>query len=127
MSAAADELSEPTELVDVGIDKLWQGSVEQPELVRAYLALATNSAESPEVYGALAGLKTRFERLFADRLELLAAEGHHLVVDRDAYVKLMVAIWRGMIFDWTEAGDTPALRSALEQFKRVAVAPFGSS
>jgi AcrR family transcriptional regulator len=127
MRAAAVELSEPSALVDVGVSTMWEASVDQPGLARAYLALATNSEDSPGVRQALRALKRNFEDLFVERLAILEAQGHLLSEDRDGYVKLMLAILRGLVMDWAEDGDTPALLDALEQFKRVAVAPFAAA
>jgi len=40
------DLQDPASVVDVGIDALWLGSIEEPELPRAYLALLTSAGES---------------------------------------------------------------------------------
>jgi AcrR family transcriptional regulator len=124
MTAALVQHSDVAQVAETLFDHMWAGTTEEPELPRAYLALATSSRESDEVRRALGELKASFERLFADQVTALEAHGYRLRVDRAGYLKLVMAMWRGLALEWTEEGDSPALQSALEQFKRAATAPF---
>lgn len=117
-------VSEPREMADLGIDQLWAGTTEFPELLRAYLALATSAVGSEPVEAALETLKAEFVGLFGSLIDVLESAGHPLRMPRDAYLKLVLACWRGLALEWVETGDTPGLASALEEFKRITAAPF---
>lgn len=120
------DINDPSEMARVGIDQLWAGTTEHPELLRAYLALATNAMASPPVHDALATLKAEFLGLFASLIDRLEGEGFALSIPRDAYLKLVLAVWRGLALEWTETGDTAALAHALDGFKELAAGPFTS-
>src|SRR4051794_839610 len=49
MEAAVAEFSEPGAMADVGVDRLWEGTTEMPDLTRAYLVLVTSSTQGAEV------------------------------------------------------------------------------
>lgn len=124
VAAAVAELDVPEAVTSAGIDALWTGGIEEPELPRAYMALLTSSGESPEVQAALTALKRVFEQLFAERVDALEARGFELLEDRDAFVKFMFAVLRGLVLEWAEEGPSEALDRSLEQFKRLALSRF---
>lgn len=127
MASAVEQLSEPQALADIGIDLLWQCSTEEPELLRAYFALLSSAAQTGEVNDALLELKQRFAVLFDGLIDSLATRGYTLSLDRDVYLAVVIAMWRGTALEWIEVGNTPAIQGAVNEFKRIATAPFAQA
>jgi len=111
-------------LAEAVLERIWARTTQDPRLVQAYFALASGAGEDDAPTRALRALKERFERVFGDYIALLEDHGHRLRVDRDGHVTLVIALWRGLSLEWLEQGDTPALRTALAEFRQVAAAPF---
>jgi len=115
----------PGPVADVGVEALWRSSLAEPELPIAYMALLTGT-RNPVVQKALHDLKATFLTLFESHVDALEAQGYTLMVDRQGYVRFAFTLLRGLVLDWAEDGDSPALREGLEHFKIFAASCFKS-
>ncbi len=105
-NALADD-AEGQSAVGTVIDALWDGITGEPELARAYIALLGGGAGSPEVDEALTAVKARYLQL----LRGVLAVGDPASAEVDSL--LWLAVLRGLLLEWTETGETPALRASL--------------
>ena len=103
-----------------GIDLLWEGVTSQPQTLRAYFALVGGSAESDEVAAALGDLKQIYAQLIARQLRGSPVGGSRpgRIPENDVIVAL--ALLRGLLLEWIETGDGPAIDAGLDQVKALA-------
>jgi AcrR family transcriptional regulator len=107
---AALEAAAPGEATIV--DTIWDEIVSQPEFVRAYITLLGGGGETPDVQEALAELKRTYVVMIAR--QIARARSDHAPREDDAQLAtLIVAVLRGLVLEWAEAGDSPALRGGL--------------
>lgn len=104
-------------LVDQNIDALWSAITSAPELARAYFALIGGGTETGEVKRALRALKDVYLGVARDQIAAIEAAGWQARSSSNASALLLVATLRGLLLEWTESGDSPALDQALEQLK----------
>jgi len=109
---------DPGELARRTVDAIWTGLTSEPELARAYFALIGGGAGEPAVERALEQLKRTYRRLIERRLGAIrkAAGGAHGPA-AEADVLLTMALLRGLLLEWVEAGDRPALTESLIRFE----------
>lgn len=122
--SAVEPAHGPFEVVDVGVDALWQATTERPELLRAYLALAANHASGEQLLAAMHYVTETFERLFLSRGEAIMQQGYRLIDPPETFVTVMFAGLRGLLLEWAERGETEALRDAREAYKRIVAERF---
>lgn len=103
-----------------GIDILWAGVTTEPQLLRAYFALVGGSAENGEVATALRDLKNTYVRLITT--QLYGASDDRSGDDRtaDAVPLVALALIRGLLLEWIETGDGPAIDAGLGELKALA-------
>lgn len=122
VEAALTDATDPRGFAE-GVEALWAGTIEDPELPRAYMALLSGSQDSA-VRRELCALDEVFLRIFDDRVRALQERGYELTVNRESFVSFLYAIARGLVLEWQEYGDTPRLRDGLAEYKRVATSRF---
>lgn len=123
LDAIAD-VSGPADLVDLGVNALWEVTTERPELLRAYLALTAHHNCSRALLEAMHEVTETFEWLFASRAELMTDHGFRLVDRPAAFVTVMFAGLRGLLLEWAERGETSDLRDARELYKTIVTGRF---
>jgi len=111
-------------LVDQNIDALWSAITTAPELARAYFSLLGGGTETGEVKSALLALKDAYLDVAREQIAAIEAAGWPARAPSEATALLLVATLRGLLLEWTESGDSPALDEALEQFKAALVDRF---
>lgn len=111
-------------LVDQNIDALWSAITTAPELARAYFSLLGGGTETGEVKSALLALKEAYLDVAREQIAAIEAAGWPARAPSEATALLLVATLRGLLLEWTESGDSPALDEALEQFKAALVDRF---
>lgn len=122
---AIQDHTTPFEIASAAVEAIWKGSVvDEPELTRAYVVLAAGRSNSNPVRLALDEITTVFTELFERGVAMGEAAGFALDDDLEFFVTAMFAMLRGMLVEWSEHGDSPALAGARETFKRVAAVSF---
>ena len=103
-----------------GIDILWAGVTTEPQLLRAYFALVGGSAENGEVATALRDLKNTYVRLITT--QFYGASDDRSGDDRtaDAVPLVALALIRGLLLEWIETGDGPAIDAGLGELNALA-------
>lgn len=123
--AFTEAMQPPTQAAAAGLGAVWNTSLEDPVLPRAYLALL-HSTQEPQARAALRSITEDFYRIFNERINALEASGYRLLDDRDGFVRLSYAVIRGLFTEWVEVGDSAALQSALAQFKAFFASRFAT-
>jgi AcrR family transcriptional regulator len=124
IEAAVGEVETPVQLADALVDAMWSGITSAPEFARAYFALVGGGAGSPEVEEALRALKDAYEQLIARQLQAVAHTRWRLRDDLAGMVTLTLAVFRGLLLEWTETGDTAASAAGLRRLKRAIAAEY---
>ena len=106
------------------VEAMWSGITSAPELARAYFALIGGGAGSPEVEEALRTLKRAYEQLITRQLQSISHTRWRLRHDVPSMVTLTLAVFRGLLLEWTETGDTAASAASLRRLKRVIAAEY---
>lgn len=114
----------PEQLADALVNAMWAGITSAPELARAYFALIGGGAGSADVGSALEGLKSSYERLVTRQLQSIRHTDWSLREDMPGMVTLTLAIFRGLLLEWTETGDTAANAASLRRLKRIIAAEY---
>lgn len=116
------DIDTPDELADALVDAMWSGITTAPELARSYFALIGTG--SPEVEEALDELKNAYEQLITRQLQSISHTQWRLRDDVPGMVTLTLAVFRGLLLEWTETGDTPASDAGLRRLKRAIAAEY---
>ncbi|WP_354700466.1 hypothetical protein DSM112329_00744 [Paraconexibacter sp. AEG42_29] len=114
----------PEQLADALVDAMWSGVTSAPELARSYFALIGGGAGSPDVEEALGVLKSAYEELIARQLQSIDPVRWQLRDDLPGMVTLTLAVFRGLLLEWTETGDTAASTASLRRLKRSIAAEY---
>jgi AcrR family transcriptional regulator len=114
----------PEQLADALVDAMWSGVTSAPELARSYFALIGGGAGSPDVETALGVLKRTYEELIARQLQSIGHTRWQLRDELPGMVTLILAIFRGLLLEWTETGDTAASAASLRRLKRAIAAEY---
>lgn len=118
------EIDSPDQLAHALVEAMWSGITSAPELARAYFALIGGGAGSPEVEEALRTLKRAYEQLITRQLQSISHTRWRLRHDVPSMVTLTLAVFRGLLLEWTETGDTAASAASLRRLKRVIAAEY---
>ncbi|UTI63243.1 TetR/AcrR family transcriptional regulator [Paraconexibacter antarcticus] len=118
------EIDTPEALADALVEAMWSGITSAPELARSYFALIGGGAGTPEVEAALRGLKDAYERLISRQLQSISHTRWRLRDDLPGMVTLTLAVFRGLLLEWTETGDTAASAASLQRLKRSIAAEY---
>lgn len=117
---------DPRAAAATGIERLWAGVIAEPEVPRAYLALlAGGSDEGPEVAEALDALRAEFVALAARQLRAREATGQPVANLDPSHVLFVFTVFRGLLLQWSEDGESAAVRYGLQECGRLAAAPYG--
>lgn len=114
----------PDELAARLVDAIWSGITSAPELARAYFALVGGSAGTPVVEAALRELKDAYEQVIGRQLRSIEHTAWQLRGDLPGMVTLTLAVFRGLLLEWTETGDTAQSSASLERLKGAIAAEF---
>lgn len=118
------DVETPEQLADALVDAMWSGITSASELARSYFALIGGGAAGTEVEAALRELKGVYEQLIERTLHALDHTSWRLRDDLPGMVILTVAVFRGLLLEWTETGETPATAASLKRLKRAIAAEF---
>jgi AcrR family transcriptional regulator len=127
VSAAIDASAPPGEAAGAGFDALWEGITSAPHLPAAYFALLAGT-RGGEGQDALDELRRTFADLVTAVVTAQAAAGRELVSgDPEVFALLVVALIRGLLLEWIERGDTPALTAGRREATRLVATAFRAS
>lgn len=121
---AVGSIDTPEQLADSLVGAMWSGITSAPELARSYFALIGGGAGSPDVEEALGVLKDAYEQLIARQLQSISHTQWQLRDDLPGMVTLTLAVFRGLLLEWTETGDTTASAASLRRLKRWIAAEY---
>ncbi|UTI63950.1 TetR/AcrR family transcriptional regulator [Paraconexibacter antarcticus] len=124
IEVAVGEIDTPDQLASALVEALWSGITSAPELARAYFALVGGGADNSEVEEALRKLKGAYERLITRQLQSISHTRWQLRDDVPGMVTLTLAVFRGLLLEWTETGDTAATAASLRRLKRSIAAEY---
>lgn len=124
IGAGVGDIDTPEQLAGSLVDGMWSGITAAPELARAYFALIGGGAGSPDVEQALGVLKDAYEQLIARQLQAISHTSWQLRNDLPGTVTLTLAVFRGLLLEWTETGDTPANAAGLRRLRSLIAAEF---
>ena len=99
---------------------MWAGITSEPELARAYITLLGGSAETPEIDHALQELKQTYLQMIARQLAHTTTNGQP-ADDPEHVAILILALLRGLLLEWAETGNSPALKNGLERVNTLLV------
>ncbi|MEH3053441.1 MAG: helix-turn-helix domain containing protein [Patulibacter minatonensis] len=119
--AAADDVSGA---MRSSLRHVWEHVTGDPDLVRAYFAVLGEAGADPQLRALLEHVREAHLDSLADDLERARAEGIEIPVDPDTLSVLMFAGFRGLLLEFYEHGETPALRQALGLFEDTVAAAF---
>jgi AcrR family transcriptional regulator len=117
-AAIADD-ADPAQMAETAVATLWAGVTSAPELARAYFALIGGGAGAPVVEDALRTLKQAYLDLILRQLHTIEAVHGRRLGDSDAVATFALALLRGLLLEWTEAGDSEEVQAGLRRFKRL--------
>lgn len=115
---AISGLKEPEAIISAGFGRLWEGITADPELQIAYFGLVAESVTDPALKRTTSYVNDRYRRLIARLVAEGGERGHTLRVDEQSLTVLVIASIQGLTLAFLEQGETPALREAIENFKR---------
>lgn len=121
---AVDSPGNPDELAVMLVDAIWSGITAAPELARAYFALIGGGAGSPEIEQALEVLKAAYARVIERRLSSIGHAEWTLRGDMEDMVTFTLAVFRGLLLEWTETGDTAKIAASLTRLRRAIAMQF---
>jgi AcrR family transcriptional regulator len=118
IGSATGTAESPRERAEAAVDAMWTGVTSAPEHARAYFAMLGGGAGAPVVEDALRVTKAAFAHGIRRHLRPIDGAAPASPDDDLAGATMFaVAILRGLLLEWFESGDTPALRAGLERFK----------
>jgi AcrR family transcriptional regulator len=107
-----------------GFDAMWTGLRAAPHLPEAYMALLAGARDG-EARVALDDLRRTFTTLVADALAAQEAAGRRLDgADPEGMTVLVLAIVRGLVLEWIEVGETPALAAGVDEARHLIARAF---
>jgi AcrR family transcriptional regulator len=123
VGSSLPERATPAAASATWLGALWRGATADPQIARAYFALL-GSEWSGGTAEALAAMKRLSARVVGQLVETCRGAGYELRGDRRAFAAFAFALLRGLLLEWTEAGDTPALAGARAQAEQALAASF---
>lgn len=124
VGAAAEPAADPEALADAAVESLWTGVTSVPAVARAYFALVGGGAGTPVVEAALQDLKRAYLAAITQRLQAAHGTGWRLRGDERSTAVFVLILLRGLLLEWTETGDCPAITAAVERFKEALAREF---
>ncbi|HEX4107441.1 MAG TPA: TetR/AcrR family transcriptional regulator [Solirubrobacteraceae bacterium] len=122
-AANAPEAAEPPQAVAAWFDALWTGATGNPEIPRAYFALIGGNW-TDVTRDALDQTRRSFTAVLDSLIQTCLRAGFALEGDRDGFELFALSLTRGLLLEWIEAGDTPALRHARTYVEQTLAAAF---
>lgn len=124
---AIEGLEEPTDIIAVGVDRLWSLIGADPQLQAVYFGLAAESATNPALKRTLATVNDAYRGLIHRLVRRVGDRGYRLRMDEGSMTALIIAAVQGLTLQFLERGQTPELDRAIADFKTwlgtVTVAP----
>jgi AcrR family transcriptional regulator len=123
----ADAIAEPVSVdaaAAAGFDAMWAGLRAAPHLPEAYIALLAGARDG-EARIALDDLRATFTALVREAVATQERAGRRLAGgEPEGLTVLILAIVRGLVLEWVEAGDTPALDAGVAEARRLVAGAF---
>jgi AcrR family transcriptional regulator len=111
-------LEDPADIVAAGFDRLWTAITGERSLLVAYLGLTAESVTDPALRSATGHINEGFRRIITRLIAEARRGGRRLLMEEDSLVVLIVAGVHGLILEYVQRGETPALGRAITDFKR---------
>jgi AcrR family transcriptional regulator len=111
-------LEDPADIVAAGFDRLWTAITGERSLLVAYLGLTAESVTDPALRSATGHINEGFRRIITRLIAEARRGGRRLLMEEDSLVVLIVAGVHGLMLEYVQRGETPALERAITDFKR---------
>ena len=110
-------LDDPEEIVGRGYERLWKVVTRDRPLVISWFALRAESVTNPTLASTARYVTDRFRALVSGLIDQALGRGRTLRFARGSLGVLILAGFQGLILEYLERGDTPQLRTAIDDFQ----------
>lgn len=110
-------LDDPADIVERGYDAIWAAITTDRALLVAWFGLRAEAISNPMLASTANHISDRFRKLISDLVDQMLRLGRVLVVERSALEVMILACSQGLIMDYLERGETPALHDAIAEFR----------
>ena len=110
-------LDDPEEIVGRGYERLWKVVTRDRPLVISWFALRAESVTNPTLASTARYVTDRFRALVSGLIDQALGRGRTLRIARGSLEVLILAGFQGLILEYLERGDTPQLRTAIDDFQ----------
>jgi AcrR family transcriptional regulator len=118
--------AEPHQAAAAWLEALWRGATADPQIARAYFALIGGSW-GDAIGAALEAMRRTFLDLADDLVATCARAGWSLREEREVFQLFAFSLVRGLLLEWVDAGETPALAQARAQVAHSLAAAFAEA
>ena len=110
-------LEEPSDIVELGYQKLWDGITTDRALLVAWSGLRAEAITNPALEPAALYISGRFRSLVSAQIDDLLARGRTLIIGRGSLEVLILAGLQGLVLEYLERGETRELKEAIVDFQ----------
>jgi AcrR family transcriptional regulator len=118
VEAAVEGLDEPGEIVSVGFARVWEALMSDPALLVAYYGLIAESVTNKELRRTTAYVNEGYRRLITRLIERARERGVRLLWEEESLKILIIAGVHGLTLEFLERGESPGLRTAIDDFQQ---------
>lgn len=117
LDQAVSDLDAPADIVERGFDVVWDAITTDQALLAAWFGLHAEAVTNSDFRAAANYIGDRLEGIATRLMDVQLARGRVLRVEPAALRVLIVANVQGLAAYYLQNGDTPALRSAIQEFQ----------
>lgn len=117
LEAALAGLEEPADIVERSYSELWGAITTDRALLVAWFGLRAEAITNPILQSTANYITDRFRALVSGLIDDMLARGRVLLIGRDSLEVLILACLQGLILDFLERGETPALHEGIQDFQ----------
>lgn len=110
-------LEEPSDIVAAGFGRLWSAITGNRALLVAYFGLVAESVTDPRLQATTSHINEGFRALIGKLVSDARRRGRRLRMDEESLTVLIVAGIHGLILEYVQRGESPALTRAIEDFQ----------
>ncbi|MGE4247465.1 MAG: TetR/AcrR family transcriptional regulator [Parvibaculaceae bacterium] len=118
VAEAVDGLKDPADIVAAGFDRFWSAITDNRGMLVAYLALMAESVTDPKLRASTRHINEGFRGIIARLIGEARERGRTLELDEQSLTVLIIAGVHGLTLEFVQRGNSPALASAIDDFKR---------
>ncbi|WP_320671305.1 TetR/AcrR family transcriptional regulator [Patulibacter defluvii] len=122
---AIAQQDDPVAALQAGVAGIWDGFTSDRVLIAAYFGVVSEAALDERLRPAATAVIDDFKALVPAWLDRVPGIGERLLIDEETFSVLVVAGVRGLLLEFLERGDTPALQRAIGAFQRGLEAMLG--